>query len=229
MTADDSRYLATPKWKEDHPGQMVHLEIEGYPPWEFLITNLTGPVERYDMSTLRMSRDGGPHEADFAHQRALFTMIGAMVVSAGHIEAEMKRIVLVDRAQPDAGFADVDETWTRLETELTGIANGDSELAEPLKQVLAWGRENHVKEIRDTAVHSAWCLYDIGHLQASRFARKTDGQSRVAQHQQLGDYVAVLREYANQLQSLASWPQAVLPPLPADAPVVDFDLQISSD
>jgi hypothetical protein len=206
---------------------MVHLEIEDYPPWEFLITNLAGPIERYDMSTLRMSRDGGPHEADLAHQRALFIMIGAIVVSAGHIEAEMKRIVLTHRANPDAGFADVDETWTSLELELIGIASGDSELAEPLSRVLAWGREKRVKDIRDTAVHSAWCLYDIGHLQASRFARKTDGQLRIARHQQLGDYVAVLREYANQLQRLVSWPQAVLPPLAPDAPILDFEVRIA--
>lgn len=227
MTEYDSRYLATPEWKSSHPGHLVHLEVEDYPPWEFLITNLVGPIERYDLSTLRMSRDGGPHEADVAHQNALFTMIGALVVSAGHIEAEMKRVLLTHRADPDTGFADVHETWTRLESELAKIAGGDSSLAEPLTQVLAWGRENRIKEIRDTAVHSAWCLFDIGHLEASRFARKTDGQSRMARHQQLGDYVAALREYVNQLQSLAKWPRAVLPPLPADSPVINVELRIA--
>lgn len=198
-------------------------------PWDLLVTGLSGPIERYDLATLRFTRDGGPHQADRAHQRALFTIVGALVVSAGHIEAEMKRIVLVHRGDPDSGFADVDDTWTSLERELRAIADGDGPLADPLGEALSWGEANRIKEIRDTAVHSSWCLYDLGHMHASRFKRKSDGQTRLASYQEVAEFVTTLREYANRLQRIVKWPVALLPPLPDRVPIVELTVDIEAE
>ncbi|MFC8016289.1 hypothetical protein [Streptomyces cinereoruber] len=66
-----------------------------------------------DISTFRLDRHGGPNEADFAFRERLYNLIGAIVVAGGHVEASMKRLILLLKGD-EGGFSVVDKTWTDL-------------------------------------------------------------------------------------------------------------------
>lgn len=147
--------------------------------WQCLLTVGDGPRERYDLSTFRVKRSGGAILRDRQYRQNVFILLGAMTLAAGHIEAEMKRIILVADESDRAGFADVPSTWSGLADRLDAIAHRDGALAESLQEVLDWGTEQEVTEIRHDAVHSAWWVFDPGHVHRSRFTRKSNGSTQM--------------------------------------------------
>lgn len=219
-THQDSVYIAeAADWRAGYGGHLVTWQLPDVEPFEYILTNLNGPMERYDVSTLRMVRHGGVHTADVALQQSLFTAIGAITVIAGHIEAEMKRIILVAEEGRKSGFAELGATWSGLEDQLWRHASSGSELAAKLRPALDWGRSRQVKEIRDQAVHSAWRLHSIGHIEACRFKHKSDGETLIDRDgSRLAANVETMFTYLHKLEDVVSWPTAVLPPLPVDAP-----------
>jgi hypothetical protein len=188
-------------------------------PWEsFIVVPEGGALENYQLAGLRAKRHGGPHPSDYALQQALMQVLGAITLVSGHVELEMKRILLTAKAEPTAGFADVDLGWKQLGDKLAEVARGDSVLASKLLPVLRWAEDKDIRERRNTAIHSAWCLYEIGHIEGARLAHKSDGKTHIDEDGELAATVGILWEYLNRLQRVVQWPISIFPPLPADAP-----------
>lgn len=225
-TRESSAYVSeSEEWRTNLRGHRLVIELEGFSAWEFVLANFNGSQQsRYDLSTLRVTRHGGLAPSDLALQQALFSLVGAITVVAGHIEAEMKRIILVANEGTKTGFAEVSQTWTDLEKSLQKVAEGEGGLADRLRPVLAWGQEEKIKETRDNVVHSAWLLYDVGHIEASRFAHKSDGHSITATPEEFGGLAERMFEYLTRLQRVVSWPTAVLPPLPEGVPLLKVQM-----
>jgi hypothetical protein len=205
-------------WLKDLPdGHVVTMELEPadqVPPFQYLLVGLGTEQQSYNLATLRMHRAGGSNAADLALRRNLFTLVGAITVAGGHIEAEMKRIIIQAEEDRGATFVDVDETWTGLEKRLDAIATGDGPFAADVAAALEWGRKKGIKKTRDDAVHSTWCLYDVGTVQRSRFRRRTEDETHLGQLETFMSHVPKMFEYASRLSHIGSWPTAIFPPLP---------------
>ena len=229
-TGEASPYIAVdPSWREDLTGTHALFDIRGYPAWEGVLTNTAGVLSRHNVAGFRMTRRGGAHPSDMAVHRSLFTRLGIVTLVSGHIEVEMKRILLTANAEPDSGFADVDLTWKRLEDKLAEVADGDDPLADKLRPTLAWGAEKGLRERRNAAVHSAWALYDVGHFEAARLPHKSDGETLIDDGTALAETGTLLREYLNRLQDVVKWPILVLPPLGDNVPIKEFSVDVAQE
>lgn len=226
-TSEDSPFICSdPTWWDDIPGTRMVWQMEGVLPWEVVLTGFTGPFENYQLAGLRMKRKGGPLPCDYQMHRVLFSVLGAITLVSGHIELEMKRILLTARAEPDSGFADVDLTWKKLEDALEVVAGDGSPLGDSLKPVLAWARDNRLRDRRNTAVHSAWSLYETGHIEGARLPHRSEGQTIIDAGGDLSKTVSLLWEYLNRLQALVKWPIAVLPSLSDDTPLRNLIIEV---
>lgn len=226
----DSPYIsADPSWWDSIRGTLVQFELDGFPAYQGVLTNTAGALNGYHMSGVRMTRLGGPHPADPAMQKALFTLLGAITLASGHVELEMKRILLTANAVPESGFSDVDYTWKGLEDRLAKVATNGGPLAEALRPVLAWGAEKKLRERRNDVVHSAWALFDVGHFEGARLAPKSDGTSILDDGHGLAETAALLREYSNRLQRVVRWPILVLPPLGDDVPIRQVNVEVRAE
>lgn len=228
----DSRYrINDTAWMEDWPaGYVVSTALEPadqIPPFDYLLVGLTSAQEQYDMATLRMIRAGGSDDADAALRSNLFTLVGAITVAGGHIEAEMKRIIIQAEENRGATFVDVDETWTGLERRLEAISAGGGPLADEIGTALAWAKRRRIKDVRDDAVHSAWCLYDVGSVQRSRFRRRASGEMHAEQLSAYMSHVPKMFAYAARLANIGTWPTAVLPPCPDLEPQARVTITVS--
>lgn len=209
-----SPYVADdPSWRAGLHGHHVRYELGDLPAYEYLLVNLGAAQDTTDVSTFRMVRLGGPNDADIAYRQNLFSVVGAIVVAGGHIEAEMKRIVIMGEGLRGASFVDLDLNWTDLELRLDSLVSAGGPLAAEIEQTLSWGRDHKIKKRRDDAVHSAWALYDVGSAQRARFARKSTGVVQIDSLEDATETVPDMWEYASRLMTIGIWPTAILPPL----------------
>lgn len=219
-------------WMEDWPdGHVVRVALEPpeqVPPFEYLLVGLKDAQDKYDMATFRMVRAGGSNQADAALRANLFTLVGAITVAGGHIEAEMKRIIFQAEEDSGATFVDVDETWTGLEKRLEAVAADGGPLAGEIVAALAWAKQRGIKAVRDDAVHSAWCLYDVGSVQRSRFRRRATGEIHAGSLHVYSSHVPKMFTYAARLAQIGKWPTAVLPPSPDLKPQPIVTLTVST-
>lgn len=189
-----------------------------YTPYELLLTQPPAPwMEGVDVATVRLRRHGGPHSSDGEHQQRLFLAVGMVAVIAGHVEAEMKRILLTASARAGSTFSDVDLTWSGLEKGLEKVANEQTgELADKLRPVLEWGKSKNIAGRRHDVIHSAWWLFNIGHLEASRFKRNSPPAIHTFSYEDIVLLTATMGEYLDRLAQVVPWTTAVLPPLAPD-------------
>jgi hypothetical protein len=174
-----------------------------------------GASEQLHLPAVRVARpDGLVTAADTTFRADLYRLIGAVVVAGGHVEAAMKRLLLVLRGDGGAGFSEVDETWTTLTKELSEYARLDGERTGRLATLLDWGTKNRVKERRDNVVHAYWWHFDGIGARRSRFFRKDDGAIMVGSLADLAEDADALFSYAQQLDDLVGpqWPIALLDP-----------------
>jgi hypothetical protein len=214
------------------PGHVVKVSLEPadeVPPFEYFVVGLTSDLDSYDMATFRMQREGGSNSADHALRRNLFTLVGAITVAGGHIESEMKRILIRAEENRGANFVDVDETWSGLEKRLAAVAAGDGPLAAEIGEALDWARRRRIKKIRDDAVHSTWELWEIGSAKRSRFRRRKDGEMIHGQIETFMSHVPRMFEYVSRLAQIANWPTAILPPLPDLVPQAIVVMRLETD
>lgn len=197
----------------------MQLELDGFPAFEAVLTNTVGVLDGYSLSGVRTTRLGGAHEADKGMQLSLMLLLGAITLASGHVELEMKRILLVAKAVPEAGFSDVDYAWKALEERLARVVRDGGAIAERLGPVLAWGQDHQLRQRRNDAVHSAWVMFETGHFEGARLAPKSEGVTIVDDGSDLGETASLLREYVNRLQQVVKWPILVLPPLEDDVPI----------
>jgi hypothetical protein len=218
--------IGNPGWRDGLVGAHAVFELDGFLPWEGLLANTNGALNKVELPGARVTRHGGPHPADANIQRVLFTLLGMIAMSSGHVEVEMKRILLNARQDPDAAFEDVDLTWSTLESDLAKVASGNGEIAEKLRPVLAWANENRVRQRRNDAIHSAWSHFDVGHFEGTRLPRRGAATTILDDGQGLAETATLIREYLNRLQTIVNWPILVLPPLPDDIPTRHLEVQV---
>ncbi|MFD9327752.1 hypothetical protein [Streptomyces sp. NPDC060065] len=189
----------------------METQLDGGPSFSM---DITTPKTRakVDISTFRLSRQGGPNEADLAFRERLYSLIGAIVVAGGHVEAAMKRLVLFLKDE-EGGFSLVDKTWSDLHKMLAMQSRRSIPQAASLAEALAWGEANELKRRRDDAVHASWWNWDGVGVMRSRFFRRQDGANIVGTFEDLEEDARLLFEYAEKLDLLlgADWPQARLP------------------
>jgi hypothetical protein len=186
--------------------------LDGYPPLTYDLS-LPSSMSTFDLSTVRVGRHGGPTDEDEVFRRGLFQLVGAITVAGGHVETAMKRLLLL-MTETEGRFSLVDKTWTDLHNALVAQAEtGQDDLRTALRDALQWGETNRVKVRRDNAVHAYWWIYEGCGARRSRFYRKTEGKTILAQLTDLDEDADLLFEYARRLDELAGpdWPIAMLP------------------
>lgn len=222
---DDSHSVESPfvskshDWTADYDdGPLILLELDSYLPYELLLTDPPPSwLEGVVVATVRLRRHGGSHPSDEDHQQQLFLAVGMVAVIAGHLELEMKRILLTAAARAGSTFSDVDLTWSALEKDLEKVANEQSgELANRLRPILEWGKSKKITERRHDVIHSAWGLYNIGHLEASRLKRNSRPEIHTFSYEDIMTLTATMGEYLDRLSKVVPWTTAVLPPLAPD-------------
>lgn len=179
--------------------------------------HLTVPsaMNEVNLSTARVSREGGPTAADAAFQVQLFQRIGAVVVYGGHVETAMKRLLLLLTGRRSGAFSLVDHNWTDLDKKLRRLANGTDARRTALQGVLDWGKRERIKEQRDDTVHAHWWVFAGVGARSNRFHRGSDGATMVGTLEELDARAAALAQYAAHLDALLGedWSRAILPRL----------------
>lgn len=180
---------------------------------EFVLLNaqLAQGPRNLDLATFRPARHGGATPEDLVVQQNIFLLVGAITVAGGLVEAEMKRLLLLD--SEDTDFVQVDENWTELERRLAQVSASESPHAEAIRQALEWAERNGIKRARDSAVHSAWWLFNVGGgVARARFRRGMSGALELGTIEDYLEQANLVFEYAERLAEIGSWPMAVLPP-----------------
>lgn len=152
-------------------------------------------------------------EADEEFRRKLYGLIGAITVAAGHVEASMKRLLLLLKGE-QGGFSLVDKTWSDLFTMLLSESGrqGAGPRAE-LKKILERAEESKLKDRRDNTIHASWWGFAGENIIRSRFYRREDGAQLVGTFTELEEDAALLSEFDRRLDELLGndWPRAMLP------------------
>lgn len=185
--------------------------------------HLTVPptMTEVNLSTVRVTRDAGITAADVVFQAQLFHRIGAIVVSGGHVETGMKRLLLLLTGRPSGQFSLVDANWSDLHKKLLRQCNGLDSRRNALHEVLKWGEDHRVKQRRDNVVHAHWWVFAGVGVRANRFHRRQDGRAVLGTMEELDETSALLSEYASRLDDLLGedWSRAILPRLPDSPPL----------
>lgn len=167
--------------------------IEGRPPLTYDLS-IPSSLSTVDLSSVRVGRHGGPTTEDEEFRQELFRRVGAVTVAGGHVETAMKRLLLILTAT-EGRFSLVDKTWTQLHQALVAESiNGEDGRRLALRSVLEWGDANRVKSRRDNVVHAYWWIYAGCGARRSRFYRKKDGSTILAELSDLEDDAALLFE-----------------------------------
>lgn len=85
-----------------------------------------------------------------------------------------------------------------------------------LQELLAWADDRNLDEIRNSAVHGYWWLYDIGHAHRGRIRGRRSGEQDAALMGTWDDLLQqadIIFDFAARLQAIVPWPTAILPPL----------------
>jgi len=179
----------------------VDVNLDGRPPFSFDLTT-PGAREKFDLSTVRVGRHGGVSEADEGFRRKLYGLIGAITVAGGHVEASMKRLLLLLKGE-QGGFSLVDKTWSDLFKMLLSESRrqGGERRAE-LKAILEWAEEKKLKDRRDNTIHASWWDFAGENVIRSRFYRRKDGAQIVGTFAELEEDAALLSEFDRRLDEL---------------------------
>lgn len=176
--------------------------------------SVPGNSPQWDLATVRVGRHGGDGPEDLAFREELFQIVGSITVAGGHVEAAMKRLLLLLMNAP-ADFSLVDHQWLELEKRLRAQCDGSDDQRRRLLKLLDWADRNKLREERHTAVHGAWWIYAGVGARISRWPRNKEDDRII-----IGDLADVekLRRrcwaYAMRLDDLLGerWPRAMLPP-----------------
>lgn len=195
--------------------------LDGFEPFDFELS-VPSQAEQLDLSNLVYGRIGGPTTADVELRKELYYVIGTITVASGHIEAAMKRLILVLQGKRKRQFSLVDKTWTDLHKILTSACKksdadpGLAKMRQALTLHLQWAERCRIKEHRDNFIHGSICDFAMPAVLLSRFYRKQDGQQILFKLEQIQEIAQNLEEYARRLESLLQgvWHEAMLPEYP---------------
>ena len=165
-----------------------------------------------DLATVRVGRHGGDSPEDLTFREELYQSVGSITVAGGHVEAAMKRLLLL-LIDAETDFSLVDYQWYELETKLRAQCDGSDERRRRLLRILDGANRHKLRERRHTVVHGAWWMYAGVGARVGRWPRKENGRAII-------DDMAWLRQlgkecwaYAYRLDDLLGeeWPRAMLP------------------
>jgi hypothetical protein len=211
------------------PGHVLvyhaQIELDGQRSFSYELS-VPGTTERHNISTFIPGRIGGPHDGDVEMRRRLYGAVGQAVVAGGHIEASMKRLLILLQGKENR-FALVDEQWSSLEKKLGREVRRTSghltypELRGEVSELLDHAARKQLKRRRDSIVHGSFWDYDMPVLLLARFARREDGHTEVTSLENVEQTAAELYDYASRLDaSLAGkWAEAMLPRDGRESPV----------
>ena len=195
----------------------VRFDLEGFPNYEYLISLGNTEDNNVNVGTLTVGRIGGPSDRDREQQDRIFHAVGRATVASGHIEAGMKRLVIVLRHLKNQ-FSLVDKTWTDLERilekESERVIAGDehAELRRHVGNELKLASKYSLKAYRDNIVHGYIWDFDMPVLLVGRFKRQSDGATLVWTIEEFETVAVRLYIYGLRLDSLVHgiWPEALL-------------------
>ncbi len=173
-----------------------------------------------DLATVRVGRHGGDTPEDMAFREELFRAVGSITVAGGHVEAAMKRLLLLI-TDAKTVFTLVDYQWLDLEKKLRAQCNDRDDQRRRLLRLLDWADRHKLRERRHTVVHGAWWVYaDVG-ARVSRWPRKEADRIIIGDMDGLKQVGNRCWTYAGRLDDLLAedWPRAMLP---APQPPVAF-------
>jgi len=175
--------------------------LDGHPELSYDLV-LPSTFSQVDLSTVRIGRHGGPNQDDIAFRGELYRRIGAIAVAGGHVETAMKRLLLVLTRPDAANFSTVDKTWSDLAADLRAQCDGTDERRKRLAELLDWAEEHRVKGRRDDTIHAYWWTFADCGARRSRFNRRSDGKTILAELSDLDEDARLLFEYAEYLDGL---------------------------
>lgn len=171
-----------------------------------------------DLSAVRVGRHGGPNAEDLSFRDDLFRMIGSITVAGGHVEAAMKRLLVLLLGRSDGDLSAVDYLWSELQQRLLRLCDDRDQRRRDLREVLEWAEREHLQDLRNTAVHGSWWLFSGCGARVSRWPRtKKDGPSIShvipAELAQFEEVAEKCWELATRLDDLLAedWSRAMLP------------------
>jgi hypothetical protein len=120
--------------------------------------SLPSRASTVNLATVRVGRHGGDALEDLTFREELYQSVGSITVAGGHVEAAMKRLLLL-LAEAETTFSLVDYQWYELETKLRAQCDDSDERRRRLLRILDWANRHKRRERRHTVVHGAWwCL-----------------------------------------------------------------------
>lgn len=169
-----------------------------------------------NLGSLMVDRIGGPSVADWRLREQLYYFIGMATVASGHVEAGMKRLLLVLNGLDDH-FSLVDHTWTDLVKKLT-LAAADTiedqwvELRGQVRHELDLMERYKLKSYRDNIIHGYVWDYDMPMVLIGRFHRRSDGATLISSLDEIKRGAARLAVCATHLDQflVGIWPMAGL-------------------
>ena len=192
----------------------VTSKIENPAGGEFeLYFQMTVPKNRTtELTTLRVSRMGGPTDTDLKFRAELYPVLGSITVAGGHIEATMKRLLLI-LSEKDSLFSLADFQWGDLHKKLVAQCSGEDPQRQKLKDVLDWAERKNLRERRHTVVHGSWWLFSLDAALVSRWPRRQEGHVLMDSLDHLRALEKQCWEFDRKLDHLIgeNWPRAVLP------------------
>ena len=165
-----------------------------------------------DLATLRVGRHGGDTPEDLVFREDLFRSVGSITVAGGHIEAAMKRLLLL-LTDTETVFSLVDHPWLELEKKLRVQCNGSDDRRRSLLRLLDWADGHKLREHRHTVVHGSWWIYAGVGARVSRWPRKQQDAVIIEDMAWLIQISTRCWDYARRLGDLVGddWARAMLP------------------
>jgi hypothetical protein len=173
--------------------------------------SLPSRASTVNLATVRVGRHGGDAPEDLTFREELYQSVGSVTVAGGHVEAAMKRLLLL-LTEAETTFSLVDYQWYELETKLRAQYDDTDERRRRLLRILDWANRHKLRERRHTVVHGAWWIYAGVGARVSRWPRNEDDRiiiGDMAWLRQLGKHCWA---YAHRLDDLLGedWPRAML-------------------
>ncbi|ASR55640.1 hypothetical protein [Cellulomonas sp. PSBB021] len=118
-----------------------------------------------DLRTALVQRAGGPDDGDRRYRHELHQRVGRVVVAGAHVEAALKRLLVVTSVRES--FREANYDWAVLEVELRKALReaGGALSAEALEHVgllLDGADRAGLRELRNQVVHSEWVCPEFG-------------------------------------------------------------------
>lgn len=188
--------------------------------WDSVTYELTIPAgsEQVDLVSPIVERAGPIDPADEAYREQLFGQVGRITVAGGHVEAALKRVLVVLSPGREA-FEDADLDWSQLEDNLRKLAKHsnvlDAATAAQAVALLDIAEKQSLRDYRNHAVHGAWWPFEGVNGRMSRWPRRGHGYMTSFPHSELTKLAVRLELLAEKLNELVRerWPLVTLQPI----------------